>query len=324
MPKFSNRDPVYNDIAAPGLQILSILPRPLTARFPACSEQGYSSCGPEEYREAQGTSFATPQVSAAAAVLLSLRPTLRPEQVAAILRSAAVDHDARDRLRGLLPSAATRSRAGAGSTSPRRSPHSPSRCRSRDRYEANDDAGPRSYALFGSTRRIDATVDFWDDQDDVYAIQPQARPARVRRAQGAGDGLRPEPRLLAPGSRGRSRTSSSVRFRVRVSARRGARQYFSYRAPESRHGTSCRCACRAPGSRVTDSTSSRAELRSRPRVPRELLRGTSRSSAAGFPTHDRAIAGRPSSRRLPRRRTPPRRSRPRGRARHRRRRARRA
>ncbi|HET6623247.1 MAG TPA: S8 family serine peptidase, partial [Gaiellaceae bacterium] len=30
VPKFSNRDPVYNDIAAPGLQILSILPRPLT------------------------------------------------------------------------------------------------------------------------------------------------------------------------------------------------------------------------------------------------------------------------------------------------------
>ena len=76
IPTFSNRDRIYNDIAAPGLRILSILPRPLTARFPACSEQGYSSCGPEEYREAQGTSFAAPQVSAAAAVLLSLRPTL--------------------------------------------------------------------------------------------------------------------------------------------------------------------------------------------------------------------------------------------------------
>ena len=81
IPSFSNRDPIYNDLAAPGLEILSILPRPLTARFPSCSDQGYSSCGPDEFREAQGTSFAAPQVSAAAAVLLSLRPTLRPEQV---------------------------------------------------------------------------------------------------------------------------------------------------------------------------------------------------------------------------------------------------
>ena len=80
-----------NDIAAPGLEILSLLPRTLTSRFPACAEQGSSSCGPDEYREAQGTSFAAPQVSAAAAVLLSLRPTLRAEQVTEILRSTAVD-----------------------------------------------------------------------------------------------------------------------------------------------------------------------------------------------------------------------------------------
>ena len=79
--------PHLQRLAAPGLEILSILPRPLTARFPPCTEQGYSSCGPEEYREAQGTSFAAPQVTAAAAVLLSLRPTLRAEQVTEILRS---------------------------------------------------------------------------------------------------------------------------------------------------------------------------------------------------------------------------------------------
>ena len=50
--EFSNRDRISNDIAAPGLRILSILPRPLTARFPACSEQGYSSCGPRVSRGA--------------------------------------------------------------------------------------------------------------------------------------------------------------------------------------------------------------------------------------------------------------------------------
>ena len=91
VPTFSNRDRIYNDIAAPGDEILSIFPRPLTGRFPACSEQGYSSCGPDEYREAQGTSFAAPQVTAAAAVLLSLRPSLKPEQVSSILTRTAVD-----------------------------------------------------------------------------------------------------------------------------------------------------------------------------------------------------------------------------------------
>src|SRR5262249_16608651 len=94
VPSFSNRDRIYNDIAAPGLGLLSLLPRPLTARFPSCSEQGYSICGPEEYREAEGTSFAATQVSAAAAVLLSLHPTLRPEQVTRILESSAVDMNA--------------------------------------------------------------------------------------------------------------------------------------------------------------------------------------------------------------------------------------
>ena len=91
VPKFSNRDQIFNDLAAPGERILSTFPRPLTSRFPACSEQGYSSCGPDEYREAQGTSFAAPLASAAAALLLSVRPGLRPEQVNAILQHTAVD-----------------------------------------------------------------------------------------------------------------------------------------------------------------------------------------------------------------------------------------
>ncbi len=103
IPKFSNRDKVYNDLAAPGDRILSTFPRPLTLRFPACAEQGYSSCGPEEYREAQGTSFAAPQVSAAAALLLGLRPLLRPEQVTAILEQTAVDVNAATGCAACLP-----------------------------------------------------------------------------------------------------------------------------------------------------------------------------------------------------------------------------
>jgi subtilisin family serine protease len=228
VPKFSNRDPIYNDIAAPGQQILSIFPRPLTARFPACSEQGYSSCGPEEYREAQGTSFAAPQVSAAAAVLLSLRPALRSEQVTAILRSTAIDHTpaagcdgcaiGRDPLSGWgrLDAAA----AIAALTGP---------LPLRDRYEANDDAGPRAYEVFGSNRRIDATVDFWDDQDDVYAVHlTRGQPVYVG-LKGPERGFDLSLAFWLPRTRS-IESVSSVRSRARVSARPGARQYLSYRA----------------------------------------------------------------------------------------------
>src|SRR5919206_206479 len=68
VPKFSNRDDVYVDLAAPGQDMLSLFPRALTARNPSCGEQGYSSCGPKEYRHADGTSFSSPQVAAAAAL----------------------------------------------------------------------------------------------------------------------------------------------------------------------------------------------------------------------------------------------------------------
>ncbi len=90
-PAFSNRDPQFNDIAAPGEEILSTFPLPLTAAFPACAEQGYSSCGPTDYRSAEGTSFAAPQVTAAAAMLLATSPSLSPDQVVALLEQSAVD-----------------------------------------------------------------------------------------------------------------------------------------------------------------------------------------------------------------------------------------
>ena len=79
----SNRDKIFNDIAAPGEDIVSTFPFALTAVSKDCAEQGYSTCGTDDFRHGEGTSFAAPQVSAAAAVLLSLRPALRPEQVTA-------------------------------------------------------------------------------------------------------------------------------------------------------------------------------------------------------------------------------------------------
>ncbi|HSP73807.1 MAG TPA: S8 family serine peptidase, partial [Gaiellaceae bacterium] len=72
VPGFSNRDAVYNDIAAPGEAILSTVPRDQTQQRPTCPEQGYSPCGTPEFRDAIGTSFAAPQVAAAAALVLAV------------------------------------------------------------------------------------------------------------------------------------------------------------------------------------------------------------------------------------------------------------
>ncbi len=67
VPNFSNRDFRYVDIAAPGEDDLLDAPAradPVVAG-PAVCLQGYSDCGPMEYRRGEGTSFSAPQVSAA-------------------------------------------------------------------------------------------------------------------------------------------------------------------------------------------------------------------------------------------------------------------
>ena len=94
VPQFSNRDRIYNDISAPGQEIYSTLPRALTSTRPLCQNQGYSDCGPDEFRHAAGTSFAAPQVTAAAAVLFALNPALQPDQVINILERTATDVNA--------------------------------------------------------------------------------------------------------------------------------------------------------------------------------------------------------------------------------------
>jgi subtilisin family serine protease len=226
-PRFSNRDRIYNDIAAPGSALVSTLPRTLTGEFRECLEQGYSLCGPDDYREAEGTSFAAAQVSAAAALLRALRPELRAEQVTALLTRTAADANAgsgcracpleRDALTGwgrLDVTAAVR--ALDGQLPPR------------DRFEPNDDAGLRATRLGGRVKRIQATLDFWDDQNDVYAIRlGRGQPVyvSVRGVAGTDTNLI----LWRPGTR-HIDDLSALEFVARQSARPGAREYLQYRA----------------------------------------------------------------------------------------------
>jgi subtilisin family serine protease len=169
VPTFSDRDRIYNDISAPGQEIYSTLPRALTSFRPLCPNQGYSDCGPDEFRHAAGTSFAAPQVTAAAAVLFALKPTLQADQVTNILERSATDVNAangckscpllRDALSGwgrLDVSKAVASLDGV--------PTPP------DRLEPNDDAGSQSVRLSRAVTSVKATIDFWDDQIDVYRV----------------------------------------------------------------------------------------------------------------------------------------------------------
>ena len=171
VPLFSNRDQIYNDVTAPGEDIYSTVPRNIAGSRPNCANPGYSDCGPFEYRRAEGTSFSAPQVAAGAALLLAVRPSLRPNQVATVLERAAQDSTSstgcrscpagRDRFTGWgrLAIADAVERVLADEV-PRP-----------DRYEANDDAGPHAWFLKWREGTLTATVDYWDDQSDVYRVR---------------------------------------------------------------------------------------------------------------------------------------------------------
>jgi len=171
VPDFSNRDRVFNDIAAPGQDIFSTLPRALTQDRVACVPQGYSECGPPEFRRGEGTSFAAPQVTAAAAILLGERPQMRPDQVTAVLERSAADANF---ARGCRRCTAGRDEfTGWGLLDITAAVNSlvlpPPRA---DQFEPNDGAATRAVKLWGKRqRRIAATLDYWNDQVDVYRVK---------------------------------------------------------------------------------------------------------------------------------------------------------
>ena len=164
---FSNRDRIYNDIAAPGESIFSTLPLAITKQKPSCVDQGYSDCGPDPLKHGSGTSFAAPQVSAAAALLIAMKPSLKPDQVSNILERTATDVNASD---GCAQCPVGRDFfTGWGRLDIARAigalddPLPPA-----DRLEPNDDAGSHAPVLPSSVKHLKATLDYWDDQVDVY------------------------------------------------------------------------------------------------------------------------------------------------------------
>jgi subtilisin family serine protease len=164
VPVFSNRDAVFNDIASPGAGIVSTIP--LTLSEPGCHPRGYSPCAGDALRNGNGTSFAAPLVSAAAALLLALRPELHPSQVMTLLERSADDilNPGRD-----LVSGNGQLDVYSALTLLTGSPVPPA-----DRYETNDDAGDDAFTLYGSRRSVEATIDPFDDPSDVYRVSLRA------------------------------------------------------------------------------------------------------------------------------------------------------
>lgn len=230
VPGFSNRDAVYNDIAAPGEAILSTVPRDQTQQRPGCPDQGYSPCGSPEFRDAIGTSFAAPQVAAAAALVLAVRPDLRPEQVSDLLERTAVDANAatgckqcpagRDEFTGwgALDVQGAIEVASAGG------PFAP-----RDALEPNDDAGAWAYPLWGPKgRTVAATLDYWDDQVDVYSVVLRKGQRLYARLSGGGEVVL---ELWKPGTKHVLGLAAQLEQRAAVGRRAGGQLRLTYTAP---------------------------------------------------------------------------------------------
>ena len=182
--------------------------RPSRARSPPtrpeCTDQGYSDCARHEYSGGEGTSFAAPQVSAAAALLLATDPRSRPDQVATLLERSADDMTPSNGCRACAIGRDPLTRLGPARRRRRPRRRSRRRCRRPDVREPNDGAGRacrHGLGQHGDDRRDDATggttgsTSTGSTSEGAADRRVGARPVRARR----------EPRPLAARHRGRRR-----------------------------------------------------------------------------------------------------------------------
>jgi hypothetical protein len=232
VPSFSDQDPRYVDLVAPGVDIFSTFPKLLTGKQQSCTPQGYTDCASGDYHSPEGTSFAAPQVSAAAAVLLGLNPSLKRSQVSFILDHHADDVDAasgcsacpagRDKYSGWgrLDVEKAVQAVTSGAALP------PS-----DRFEPNDDVD-QAHTLWGKAPSVAATAGWWDDPVDIYRVRlehGQRLQARVQaqwaRAAVAVTLWRPGTKTVLKGKR--------AKWRVAQSAHAGRTEALTYRARQA-------------------------------------------------------------------------------------------
>jgi subtilisin family serine protease len=233
---YSNRDPVYNDISAPGTDIFSTMPLALTGGDGSgCTPQGYTPCsfGNANYRNPEGTSFAAPQVAAAAAVLIALDPALTNNQVSWLLEHTTDDVNASN---GCAACAAGRDRySGWGRLDVARAVQalaSGPALPPPDRFEPHWDAGTHAYTIWGGSRTLTAPIDYWDDPVAVYRIR-LAKGDRIKvRLAGNWQAANLRLALWRPGTTQVS-DPHQRKLRLSQSVRGGAVQNLSYRATKA-------------------------------------------------------------------------------------------
>ncbi len=160
-------------------------------------------------------------------------PTLTANQAATILERTAVDLNAstgcsecpplRDALSGW-----GRLDIQAALTTLANGPLPPA-----DRYETNDDVGSKNVRIAGAHGKLTATLDYWDDQTDVYAVNLAARTRLVVSLAGA-TAAQAGLRLWSPQTR--SVFGASNKLSVARSTRVGAAQRLSYVVPVAKSG----------------------------------------------------------------------------------------
>jgi subtilisin family serine protease len=233
VPDYSDRDVIYNDISAPGSGIFSTFPTALTELKPTCPDQGYSDCAlNDEYRNAEGTSFAAPQVSAAAAILFGLVPTLTNSQVMYILEHTADDMTAASGCPrcalGRDPYSGWGRLDIANAVGALAGPLPPP-----DELETNDNAGSQAKTLWGPTQDLTATLDYYDDPVDVYRVQLRAHQKLTATLNADWTGASVALELWRPGTSKVDVASTVRRLRAAQSAGVGAHQVIRFTAPKA-------------------------------------------------------------------------------------------
>jgi subtilisin family serine protease len=230
VPEYSNRDLYFNDISAPGSGIFSTFPSPLTALRPACVDQGFSDCGGDEYRNPEGTSFAAPQVSAAAALLFALVPGLTNSQATSLLEHSADDVNAgtgcprcallRDTLSGWGRLDIAKAVAQLAGPLP-----------AADKLETNDDAGTQARTLWGRAQSLTAALDYYDDQVDVYRVQLRKHQKLRATVAATWTGANISLELWRPGTKKVDVPANVKRLRAAQSSSPGSVQRVGFVAP---------------------------------------------------------------------------------------------
>jgi subtilisin family serine protease len=229
VPDYSNRDPVFNDISAPGSSIFSTFPLAITAERPLCTDQGYSDCGTDDYRNPEGTSFAAPQVSGAAAMLFALDQALTASQAAWILEHTADDVNAAT---GCSACAVGRDpRSGWGRLDVAKAVAALALpLPAQDRFETNDNAGAEAFTLWGKQAKVTASLDYYDDPVDVYRVALGPHESLNVTASPSWAGARVNLSLWRPGTRRVDEVSSKT-LRAAQSALPGTTQRVRFTAP---------------------------------------------------------------------------------------------